>query len=159
MTVIDLKKRKPRATRDLCAIDQHSAAGRFFAKLVRDIETDLAGRRNLTRIESELIRAFAGAATTLQYLNVQVALGETGEIDLSGYATIASTMLRIGSKLGLSRRVTKGRTFGDVLVADYERQQIEDRERDQQRRKEFEAKQRPPAAPGAAEEKTNAEAP
>jgi hypothetical protein len=106
MSVIDLKKRqaKPRATRDLVAIDKHSGAGRFFTKLVRDIESDLAGRRNLSRIESELIRAFAGAATTLQYLNVQVALGESSEIDLTGYATIASTMLRIGSRLGLGRR-------------------------------------------------------
>jgi hypothetical protein len=131
MSVINLKQPKAkRASRDVVELDKHSGAGRFFAKLVRDIETDLAGRRNLTRIESELIRAFAGAATTLQYLNVQVALGETSEIDLSGYATIASTMLRIGSKLGLKRREPKGRTLGDLLVADYERQQIEDRERD-----------------------------
>ena len=106
MSVIDLKKRqtKSRATRDLVEIDKTSGAGRFFAKLVRDIESDLAGRRNLSRIELELIRAFAGAATTLQYLNVQVALGESSEIDLTGYATIASTMLRLGSRLGLDRR-------------------------------------------------------
>jgi hypothetical protein len=51
-----------------------------------------------------LIRAFAGAATTLQYLNHQVLLGESSEVDLTGYATIASTMLRIGSRLGLGRR-------------------------------------------------------
>jgi hypothetical protein len=106
VNVVDLKKRKtkPRATRDLVAIDQHSGAGWFFAKLVHDIESDLAGRRNLSRIESELIRAFAGAATTLQYLNHQVLLGESSEIDLTGYATIASTMVRIGSRLGLGRR-------------------------------------------------------
>ena len=52
--------------------------------MVREIEQDLGGRRQLTRIQGELIRAFAGAATTLQYLNAQVALGETSEIDLSG---------------------------------------------------------------------------
>jgi hypothetical protein len=107
MSVIDLKRQttKPkRATRDLVKIDEHSAAGRFHAKLVRDIESDLSGKRNLSRIESELIRAFAGAATTLQYLNAQVALGELSEIDLTGYSTIASTMLRIGSRLGLGRR-------------------------------------------------------
>ena len=70
--------------------------------MVREIESDLGGRRHITRIQGELIRAFASAATTLQYLNVQVALGAS-EIDLSGYATIASTMLRIGSRLGLHR--------------------------------------------------------
>ena len=70
--------------------------------MVREIESDLGGRRHITRIQGELIRAFASAATTLQYLNVQVALGAS-EIDLSGYATIASTMLRIGSRLGFHR--------------------------------------------------------
>jgi hypothetical protein len=105
MTVVDLKpgKRAKRDRRSL-PLEQATGAARFFDKLVREIETDLGGRRQLTRIQGELIRAFAGAATTLQYLNVQVALGETSAIDLSGYATIASTMLRIGSRLGLQRR-------------------------------------------------------
>ena len=95
------KRAKP-ARRDL-PIDQGSGAGRFYAKLVRDVEADLGGRRHLSRIESELIRGFAGSATLLQYMNVQVALGEISEIDLGGYATLASTMLRIGSRLGLRR--------------------------------------------------------
>jgi hypothetical protein len=51
-----------------------------------------------------LIRAFCGSATMLHYLNHQILLGDAGEIDLAGYATMASTMLRIGSRLGLSRR-------------------------------------------------------
>jgi hypothetical protein len=104
MTVLDLKvpKRTRRGPRSL-PLEQATGAARFFDKMVREIETDLGGRRQLSRIQGELIRAFAGAATTLQYLNVQVALSETGEIDLNGYATIASTMLRIGTRLGLQR--------------------------------------------------------
>jgi hypothetical protein len=47
------------------------------------IESDLGGRRQLTRIEGELVRAFAGAATTLQYLNHQVMLGEISELPSS----------------------------------------------------------------------------
>jgi hypothetical protein len=99
MTVLDLKvpKRTRRGPRSL-PLGQATGAARFFDKMVREIETDLGGRRQLSRIQGELIRAFAGAATTLQ-----VALGETGEIDLNGYATIASTMLRIGTRLGLQR--------------------------------------------------------
>jgi hypothetical protein len=105
MTVVDLKPRKsPKRPRDLVPIDKASGAARFFDRMVREIESDLGGRRELSRIETELIRGFAGAATTLQYLNHQVMLGEGSEIDLSGYAVIASTMLRIGSRLGLSRR-------------------------------------------------------
>jgi hypothetical protein len=118
MSVVDLGKRakRKRAPRDLMPLDKATGAARFFDRTVREIESDLGGRRQLSRIEGQLIRAFAGAATTLQYLNVQVALGESSEIDLTGYATIASTMLRIGSRLGLARRprdVTL--TLGQVL--------------------------------------------
>jgi hypothetical protein len=67
----------------------------------RDIENDLAGRRNLSRIETELIRAFCGSATRLEYLNHQILLGDASECDVASYAQLASTMLRIGSKLGL----------------------------------------------------------
>ncbi len=91
---------------DLVPIDETSGAGRFFAKMTREIEVDLGSRRHLSRIETELIRAFAGAATQLQYLNHQILLGEGSELDLTGYSQLASTMLRIGSRLGL-RRVAK----------------------------------------------------
>jgi hypothetical protein len=109
-------KQSKRAPRDLLPLDKATGAARFFDRMVREIENDLGGRRQLSRIESELIRAFSGAATTLQYLNHQVLLGEGSEIDLAGYATIASTMLRIGSRLGAARRprdVTL--TLGQVL--------------------------------------------
>ena len=116
MTIVDIKtKRTKRNLRSSPLGPSTSNAGRFFDKMVRDIQTDLGGRQQVSRIEGELIRAFAGAATTLQYLNAQVLLGETSEIDLSGYATIASTMLRIGSRLGL-KRVPKDVT---PTLADY----------------------------------------
>jgi hypothetical protein len=108
MAVVDFgrKKRFKRAPRDLVPIDKASAAARFFAKMVREIEVDLGAgsRRNLSRIECELVRAFAGAATQLRYLNHQVLLGEGSEIDLAGFSQLASTMLRIGSRLGTERR-------------------------------------------------------
>jgi hypothetical protein len=71
-----------------------------FGGRVRD-----GGRAHLSCVEGELIKAFAGAATALQYLNVQIALGEISEVSLTGYAHMASTMLRIAAKLGLSKRV------------------------------------------------------
>ena len=115
MTVVDLKV--PKRVKGSLPLEQATGAARFFDKMVREIETDLGGRRQLSRIQGELIRAFAGAATTLQYLNVQVALGETSAIDLGGYATVASTMLRIGSKLGLQRRPKDVTTLADYLAS------------------------------------------
>jgi hypothetical protein len=121
MTVVDIKTKRKRSLRSPPLGPATSDAGRYLERVCHDIEVDLGGRRELTRIEIELIRGFAGAATVLKYLNVQVALGETGELDLAGYATVASTMLRLGAKLGLSRRKAKTSkpTYGDI--ADYER--------------------------------------
>ena len=122
MNVVDISKTKrvKRTLRSPPLGPSTGGAGRFFDKTVRDITSDLGGQRQLSRIEIELIRAFAGAATTLQYLNVQVCLGETSAIDLSGYATIASTMLRIGARLGLQRRPRDVTTLGDLIRADQE---------------------------------------
>lgn len=104
MTVVDLNGKRVKKRRDPRSLEQATGAARFFGKMVREIENDLGGRRQLSRIEGELIQAFCGAATQVQYLNRQVMLGEGGEIDLSGYATLASTMLRIGARLGFGRR-------------------------------------------------------
>jgi hypothetical protein len=103
--------------RDLVPFDQISDAGRFFAKMVKEIETDLGAgsRRNLSRIETELVRAFAGAATQLHYLNHQILLGEGSEIDLVGFSQLASTMLRIGSRLGTGRRTKQVLDMEDFL--------------------------------------------
>jgi hypothetical protein len=117
VTVVDLKVKKVRRFSRALPLNQATDAARFFQKMVREIESDLGGRRELARIEGELIQAFVGGATILRYLNVQVALGEIGELDLSGYATIASTMLRIGSRLGLSRRAKQVIDIDTYLAA------------------------------------------
>jgi hypothetical protein len=104
MTIIDLPKRRGRAPHDLVAIDKTSGPARFYDKMRRDIAVDLGGRRNMTRIEAELIKGFCGCATRLEYLTFQIMLGDASECDVAGYAQLASTMLRLGSKLGLSRR-------------------------------------------------------
>jgi hypothetical protein len=78
---------------------------RFFAKMVRDIEGDLkGGRSGLSRIERELIEAFAGSATAMRCMTHELQCGENAELNLAAHATLGSTMLRIGARLGLERR-------------------------------------------------------
>ena len=113
-TVVDLKPKRARRGRPL---EQATDAARFFNRMVRQIETDLGGRRQLSRIEGELISAFAGGATVLRYLNRQVVLGEISEVNLSDFATVASTMLRIGARLGLQRRPKDVTTLADYLAS------------------------------------------
>ena len=115
MTVVDLKV--PKRTKRSRPLDQATDASRFYNRVVRDIVADLGGRRELTRIEGELIGAFAGGATVLRYLNRQVALGEISEVNLSNFATVASTMLRIGARLGLQRRPKDVTTLADYLAS------------------------------------------
>ena len=49
-----------------------------------------------------------------------MALGEISELNLSDFATVASTMLRIGARLGLLRRPRDVTTLGDLIRADQE---------------------------------------
>jgi hypothetical protein len=58
----------------------------------------------LSRIEVELIQAFAAGAVALRYLNAQIVLGDTSALNVASFANLASTMLRIGSRLGFKRR-------------------------------------------------------
>jgi hypothetical protein len=63
---LDKRKRTPRAL----PLAQSSGAARFFNKMIRDVESDLGGRRHCSRVENALIRAFCGSATRLEYLNL-----------------------------------------------------------------------------------------
>jgi hypothetical protein len=124
MTVVDLKVPK-RAKRSL-PLDQATGAARFFSRMVREIETDLGGHRALTRIQRELLQAFAGAATQVQYLNHQVLIGETSELDFGSYAQLASTMLRIGCRLGLHRHAKPVQDLYEQVLPAMANRQSED---------------------------------
>jgi hypothetical protein len=52
--------------------------------MLRDIESDLGGRRELTRIETELVQAFAAGAVALRYLNAQIVLGDSSALTVVG---------------------------------------------------------------------------
>jgi hypothetical protein len=92
------QKAKRQSARVLVELDKTSGPARFFNKMRRDIAADLGGRRELSRIEDELIKGFAGCATRLEYLNYQILLGVAAEVDVASYSQLASTMLRIGAR-------------------------------------------------------------
>jgi hypothetical protein len=87
-------------TRD--QLDGRTQAAKLFDKLVSGIESDLGGRAALSTIERQLVEAFAGATVCLNSLNTKLALGQP--IDLGQHAQAASVLVRIASRLGLSRR-------------------------------------------------------
>jgi hypothetical protein len=81
-------------------LDRRLNSVQQFDQLVADIKADLAG--DLTAIEARLVEAFAGGAVVLDSLNAKVLLGQ--EVSLAEFAGIASTMVRVASRLGLQRR-------------------------------------------------------
>ena len=79
-----------------------SSAAKEFDRLAAEIQTDLGRREQLSAIELALIEAFCGSAILLNGLNTKILLGQ--EIELSEYAAVVSSMVRVGSRLGLHRR-------------------------------------------------------
>ena len=115
MSVVKLKRKRKRTPRDLVPLAKVSGAGRFFVKMVNEIRGDLGGRGQTTRVADELIEAFAGCATALRYQTHEILMGEA-DLDLTGYATLASTMLRIGTRLGLYPRKKTVPTMAEFLA-------------------------------------------
>jgi hypothetical protein len=104
--IVDINKSKAsrRRPRHLVRLAEHSGPARYYAKMQRDIEADLGGKRDLSRIEMELVRAFCGSATRLQYLNAQLLGCDAADCDLASYSQLTSNLVRISTRLGLGRR-------------------------------------------------------
>ena len=111
------RRRSHKATRPQLLVrsqlDGRTNAAKLFDRLVADIENDLGGQSALSTIERALIEGFAGAALTLHHLNTKLALGQA--IDLSQHAQAVSAMVRVASRLGLSRRAREVQTLDAYL--------------------------------------------
>jgi hypothetical protein len=95
-------------------LDGRTNAAKAFDRLVSEIEADLGGRDQLSAIELTLIEGYAGAAVALQDMNARRALGQP--IDLAEHSQVASTMVRIASRLGLRKRMRDVTpSLGDIL--------------------------------------------
>ena len=71
-----------------------------FERLASQIAADLG--HDLTAIESKLVEAFVGSAITLDSLNARILLGE--QVSLAEHAATVSAMVRVATRLGISRR-------------------------------------------------------
>ena len=87
---------------DRSRLDGRTAAARMFDKLAADIAGDLGGIDQMSWIERTLVEAYCGAYISLANLNARIALGQA--VDLGELSGTASAMVRIASRLGISRR-------------------------------------------------------
>jgi hypothetical protein len=111
------KKRRHRPARPQLLtrdqLDGRTNAAKAFDAIVTNISIDLGGADQLSTIERLLIEGFAGAAVLAEGLNCRMLLGE--QIDLAQHAQAISAMVRVATRLGLSRRARDVSTLGDYL--------------------------------------------
>jgi hypothetical protein len=105
------------------SLDQRTLASRQFDALVTQIRLDcgdsISGYSNsgdsLTAVQLAMIESFAGCSVLLDAMTTKVLLGE--EVDVFAYCQLSSTLTRIGSRLGLQRKVkTIGPDLGSYLA-------------------------------------------
>lgn len=85
-------------------LDMRTRAGRLYKSTREAIIADLGGRDELSRAELELVDRAAGLATRLNAADAEMLQGEAPSLAASEYATLANSLSRILSTLGLRRR-------------------------------------------------------
>jgi hypothetical protein len=98
-------------------LDGRSNAAHVFDSITTAVHADLGGKEELSAVELRLVEAFAGVSVMTEALNVQLLLGQA--VDHNALCQLASTMCRIGSRLGLRRRP---KAVEDISLTEYLRE-------------------------------------
>jgi hypothetical protein len=98
-------------TRD--QIDGRSSAAQQFDAIADGITADLGGVDQLSTVQKHLVEAFAGAALSVNDLNMKLLLGK--EIDILEQSTAISTLVRVASRIGLHRVARDVTSLGEIL--------------------------------------------
>jgi hypothetical protein len=86
----------------LPGLDGRTSAARRFRDLVSSYIADMGGIDRCSEIKLGLLRRLAAATVQAELLEARMVNGE--QIDVGTLCTLASTTLRIASRLGLERR-------------------------------------------------------
>jgi hypothetical protein len=85
------------------SLDGRTKARKTFDSIARGIAADLGGEDRLTTVQKHLVEAFAGCAVVVHDINARLLLGQP--IDLAEHSQVASTLVRLASRIGLGRRM------------------------------------------------------
>ena len=86
----------------LPGLDGRSATARRFRDLVNAFVADMGGLDRCSEIKLGLLRRLAAATVQAELLEARMVNGE--QIDIGQLCTLASTTVRIASRLGVERR-------------------------------------------------------
>jgi hypothetical protein len=94
-------------------LDGRTLAARQFETIVTQIRADTsANGTELTLVQLAMVEAFAGLSVQLDALNTDVLLGKP--VDQGAYCQLITTLVRVGSRLGVKR---KPKEIGQTLAA------------------------------------------
>jgi hypothetical protein len=84
------------------SLDGRTRARKQFDSIASGIAADLGGEDRLTTVQKHLVEAFAGCAVVVHDINARLLLGQP--IDLTEASQACSTLVRLASRIGVSRR-------------------------------------------------------
>jgi len=105
----------------LPGLDGRSSAARRFRDLVSAFVADMGGLDQCSEIKLGLLRRLAATTVQAELLEAQMVNGVA--VDIGTLCTLASTSLRLSSRLGLERvpKDVSGPSLGDLLRADLDK--------------------------------------
>lgn len=98
----------------LPGVDGRSPVYRRYRQLVAALAADQGGADTLSAARAQLIRRFAAASVLAEQMETRLASG--APIDISEHALLCSSLVRLGQRIGIDRRVIRDVT---PSVADY----------------------------------------
>jgi hypothetical protein len=84
-------------------LDKRTLASKQFSVIVDQIRADCSvNGTELSVVQLAMVEAFAGLSVQLDALNTEVLLGKP--VDRGAYCQLITTLVRVGSRLGVKRR-------------------------------------------------------
>lgn len=109
----------------LPGVNGNSPPYRRYQAIVRALAVDAGGVDMVGAAKAQLFRRYAAAGVLAEQIEIRIAKGEQIDLNtLTTFATLASTQVRIASRIGVERvpRDISGPTLGELLRAEDERQ-------------------------------------
>lgn len=95
------------------SLDGRSLSARQFDAIVSAIRSDCGASDTLSAVQLAMMEAFAGLTVQLDALNTDVLLGKA--VDQAAYCQLITTLVRVGSRLGVKRKSRVTTTLASYL--------------------------------------------
>jgi len=89
-------------SRLLDGIDARSAPARRYRDITSAVASDLGGADQLTEVEQQLVRSFAGLVVLREHLDARALNGEG--VSSAQYTRIVNSLRRLAATIGIERR-------------------------------------------------------